>query len=99
MSKETEHLAEPTTKEWHEQIAGAVARGWCSEKNSRKTMDNDLIVAIVAEVETLLKTDIHPRLGCATTGELLEEIRVRIEVHGPGLEYRTIDSDQERNQE
>lgn len=27
-------------------------------------------------------------LGLATTGELIDEIRARIEVHGPGLDYR-----------
>jgi len=32
-----------------------------------------------------------PQLGCATTGELLNELRARIEVSGL-LEYRTIDS-------
>ena len=30
-----------------EEIAGAVARGWCSEKNSMKTMDSDLAWSIV----------------------------------------------------
>lgn len=33
----------------------------------------------------------QPYLGCATTGELLEEIRCRIEIDG-NLDYRTIDS-------
>jgi len=31
-----------------------------------------------------------PNLGCATTKELLDEIRARIEVDG-NLDYRTID--------
>ena len=33
-----------------EDVLGAVARGWCSEKNSGKTMDSDLAVAIADEV-------------------------------------------------
>jgi hypothetical protein len=33
----------------------------------------------------------RPLLGLATTRELLAEISARIEVHGPGLEYRTVD--------
>ena len=31
-------------------IVGAVARGWCSKKNSHKTMDSDLAWAITDEV-------------------------------------------------
>jgi len=30
----------------HEELLGAIARGWCSEKNSHKTMDPDLAIAI-----------------------------------------------------
>ena len=33
-----------------EEIIGAVARGWCSEKNANKTMDSDLAMAISEEV-------------------------------------------------
>lgn len=33
-----------------EEITGAVARGWCSKKNSSKTMDIDLAEAIVEEI-------------------------------------------------
>jgi len=87
----TEQIAEPATKEWHEQIVGAVARGWCSPENAHKTMDSVLAMAITKEIETLVKSDIYPRLGCATTRELLTEITARIEVNG-NLDYRTIDS-------
>lgn len=86
-----EQIAEQGTKEWHEQIVGAVARGWCSKANASKVMDSELAMAIAAEVEALVRTDIHPRLGCATTRQLLEEIKVRIEVDGQ-LDYRAIDS-------
>lgn len=34
-------------------------------------------------------------LGLATCADLLEELSSRIEVHGPGLEYRTIDGEKE----
>lgn len=39
----------------HEELLGAIARGWCSEKNSHKTMDPDLAVAIFDEVERQIK--------------------------------------------
>ena len=32
----------------------------------------------------------EPKLGCATTRQLLEELTARIEVDG-GLDYRTVD--------
>jgi hypothetical protein len=38
-----------------EKLLGAIARGWCSEKNSHKTMDSDLAVAIFDEVEQQIK--------------------------------------------
>jgi len=34
-----------------EELLGAIARGWCSEKNSHKEMDSDLALAIFDEVE------------------------------------------------
>ena len=38
----------------HEEIAGAVARGWCHPDNETKTMDEKLAWAIVSEVEDAL---------------------------------------------
>ena len=38
-----------------EELLGAIARGWCSEKNSHKTMDSDLALAIFDEVEQQIK--------------------------------------------
>jgi len=38
-----------------EELLGAIARGWCSEKNEHKTMDADLAVAIFDEVEQQIK--------------------------------------------
>ena len=88
-----EKLADVGTKEWHEQIMGAVARGWCSSANEHKTMDPDLAMAITSEIEDLLRTDRHLRLGCATTRELLDEITARIDVGSVGLDYRTVDEE------
>ena len=38
-----------------EELLGAIARGWCSEKNSHKTMDSDLALAIFDEIEKQIK--------------------------------------------
>lgn len=35
----------------------------------------------------------EPWLGNATNKQLLEELSTRIEVHGPGLNYRTVDEE------
>jgi hypothetical protein len=50
---ELEQFAELIVRECinREALLGAIARGWCSEKNSHKTMDSDLAVAIFDEVE------------------------------------------------
>ena len=39
-----------------ESLLGAIARGWCYEKNANKTMDVDLAVAIAKEVDALYTT-------------------------------------------
>ena len=36
-----------------DELLGAIARGWCSEKNAHKVMDPDLAVAIAEEVAKL----------------------------------------------
>lgn len=71
-------------------IKGAVARGWGYPENAEKIMDVDLANAISLEVEKLFKDFKEPQLGCATTRELLAEIKARIEVDG-NLDYRTVD--------
>ena len=38
-----------------EELLGAIARGWCHEKNSHKTMDSDLALAIFDEVEQQIR--------------------------------------------
>ena len=43
-------------KKWtREEILGAVARGWCAEVNSHKTMDSNLPVAIADEIIKLIQ--------------------------------------------
>lgn len=75
-----------------ELITGAVARGWCHSVNERKVMDTDLAFAIVDEVEKAIKDDKTPYLGCATTAELLNELKARAEIGGYA-NYRTVDND------
>jgi hypothetical protein len=70
-------------------ITEAVARGWCSPKNSAKQMDSDLAEAIIEEV---YDADIMPNLGFATTGQLLEELSARAEVGGYA-DYSTAGTD------
>ena len=36
------------------EILGAVARGWCHDKNKHKVVDPDLAIAIAAEVNALI---------------------------------------------
>ena len=59
MPKDTVHekFAELIVRECvnREELLGAIARGWCSEKNSHKTMDSDLALAILDEVEQQIK--------------------------------------------
>lgn len=73
-----------------EEIQGAVARGWGSSKNEKKVMDVDLATAISVEVKKLFVANKEPKLGCATTRQLLAEIKARIEIDGK-LDYRTIE--------
>jgi protein-tyrosine-phosphatase len=57
LSQELEKFAELIVAECinREELLGAIARGWCSEKNSHKTMDPDLALAIFDEVERQIK--------------------------------------------
>jgi hypothetical protein len=41
---------------------------------------------------SVFRNDTRPNLGCATTRELIDEIKVRIEIDG-NLDYKTTDSD------
>lgn len=79
-----------------EELTEAVARGWCHPDNAEKVMDTDLAEAIIDEVLPLLvKAEVGPHLGLATTRELLAELTARIETDfvmgGGGLDYTTVD--------
>lgn len=80
-------------KKEHERRMGfarqKAAQAWCGEKTKGKTMDAEL----AEEFAKILVIPMYePKLGCATTRDLLEEIKVRIELDGK-LDYRTIDQD------
>ena len=62
-------------------------QAWCQPTTNNKVMDIELAEAFA---EILDEVWSKPRLGNATTGELVDEIRTRIEMDGR-LEYRTID--------
>ena len=42
------------------EVRGAVARGWCADKNRHKEMDSDLAEAIAQEVMLLLPSGFVP---------------------------------------
>ena len=65
------------------------AGAWCGDKAKNKEMDADLAEEFA---KILVKHMYAPKLGCATTREIIEELRTRIEMDGK-LDYRTIDSD------
>ena len=65
------------------------ATAWCGKKTNKKTMDSNLAEEFA---EILVKHMYAPHLGCATTGELIEELKVRMEISGE-LDYKTINSD------
>jgi len=65
------------------------AKAWCGEKTKDITMD----AGLAEEFAKILVVQMYaPKLGCATTREILEELKTRIEMDGK-LDYRTIDSD------
>lgn len=82
-------MAQRGTKEWHEQIVAAVAQAYRTEVSLEKTMDTAFASAIVSNIENLLRTDKWPKLGCATTRSLIEELMARLDID---MDYRTIDS-------
>jgi len=58
-----------------------------------KTGGIDMNVNLAEEFAKILVVHMYePHLGCATTREILEELKTRIEIDGK-LDYRTIDSD------
>jgi uncharacterized FAD-dependent dehydrogenase len=65
---------------------GIAARAWCADETKHIEMDHRLAEAFA---RILVYYMYQPHLGCATTDELLKEIRARIEVDGK-LGYSTI---------
>ena len=61
------------------------AKAWGEEVDEKR-------VELVAEI--LVREMYAPHLGCATTGELLDEIKARIELDGK-LNYMTIAGEEE----
>lgn len=65
------------------------AQVWCQEKTKKKIMD----VELAEEFAKILVVQMYePKLGCATTKELFEELIARAKMDG-SLDYRTIDDD------
>ena len=58
------------------------AKAWCTESTKTKIMDTELAQAFA---EILVVHMYEPHLGCATTGQLLEEIKAQVD-----LDYTTI---------
>ncbi len=65
------------------------ALAWCGERTRGTDMDVNLAEEFA---KILVKHMYSPKLGCATTREILEELKTRIEMDGK-LDYRTIDQD------
>lgn len=62
------------------------AQAWCTPKTEGIEMIPALAEAFAVILEEIWS---KPWLGNATNKELLEELSVRIEIHGPGLDYST----------
>lgn len=61
------------------------AQAWCKTKTVNKTLDPDLAEAFAEILDEIWS---KAWLGNATTGELLEEIKARVD-----CDYKTTDSD------
>ena len=66
------------------------AQVWCKPTTQHKEMDVELCEAFA---EMLNEIWSKPWLGNATTGELLAEIKARVEMDGK-LEYKTVEEKQ-----
>jgi len=64
------------------------AQAWCKETTKNKVMDADLAESFAEILDEIWS---QPWLGNATTGELLDELKTRAEIHGY-LKYRTVDA-------
>lgn len=54
------------------------AQAWCTETTQHKEMDTDLAEAFAVILEGMWS---QPWLGNATTGQLLDEIRARVDIN------------------
>ena len=68
------------------------AQAWATPKTEKITMDPILAEAFAEIIDEIHYLKAKPYLGNATTEELLNEIKARLEVSGL-LQYKTIDSD------
>jgi hypothetical protein len=68
------------------------AQAWCKPSTQKIVMIPELAEAFAEILDDILS---EPWLGNATTGELIGEIRARIEIDGK-LNYRSVDSENER---
>ncbi len=57
---------------------------WCRSNLSDRTMDTELCTAVAEEIDKALS---DPSLGCATTEQIIEELKARSD-----LKYRSVDS-------
>ena len=55
-----------------EELAGAVARGWCSKENEEKLMDGELVFAIVDQVIPLIRSLHHKQME--SVKEVIESV-------------------------
>ena len=65
---------------------------WTTPETKHITMDTALGVAFADIVDGIWAEDTKPNLGCATTGQLIDELRARVNLDGTA-DYRTIDMD------
>ena len=66
-----------------------VAKAWCTPNTEKIDMIPELAEAFADILDEIWS---KPWLGNATNKELLEELSTRIEIHGPGLDYSTVNN-------
>ena len=64
------------------------ARAWTQPTTEKMVMIPELAEAFAEILDEIMD---QPRLGCATTSQLIDEIQARIAIDGR-LEYRTVDN-------
>jgi hypothetical protein len=74
-----------STEEYDRRLVFArqeAVKAWCTEETSGKEMDVFLAEAFA---KILVEHMYEPHMGCATTGELIDEIKAR-----SNLDYKTV---------